>query len=54
MRVPGEIREQEMERAPKIAPPGRIRDFREVEQGFDVETVKRECARCLRCDVKLE
>jgi len=54
MRVPKEIREQEMERAPKIVPQDRIKDFREVEQGFDIEAVKRECARCLRCDVKIE
>jgi len=54
MRVPKEIIEKEMEQAPKIAPQDRIRDFREVEQGFDIETVKRECARCLRCDVKIE
>jgi NADH-quinone oxidoreductase subunit F len=54
MRIPAEIIEQKMERVPKIAPQDRIRDFREVEQGFDINTVKRECARCLRCDVKLE
>ena len=54
MKVPEEIKEQEMARAPKIAPKERIRDFREVEKGFDFETVKRECKRCLRCDVKIE
>jgi NADH-quinone oxidoreductase subunit F len=54
MRVPEEIIEQKMEQAPKIAPQDRIRDFREVEKSFDIETVKRECARCLRCDVKIE
>jgi NADH-quinone oxidoreductase subunit F len=54
MRGPEEIVEQEMARAPKITPTQRIRDFREVEEGFDIETVKRECERCLRCDVKVE
>jgi NADPH-dependent glutamate synthase beta subunit-like oxidoreductase len=54
MRIPEEIVEQEMARAPKIAPAQRIRDFKEVEEGFDMETVKRECERCLRCDVKIE
>jgi NADH-quinone oxidoreductase subunit F len=54
MKVPEEIVEQEMARAPKIAPKARIKDFREVEEGFDIETVKRECERCLRCDVKIE
>jgi NADH-quinone oxidoreductase subunit F len=54
MKIPEEIIEQDMERAPEIAPQDRIRDFREVEQGFDIETMKRECARCLRCDVKME
>ncbi len=54
MRVREEIIEQEMERAPKIAPKERIRDFREVEEGLDIETVKRECGRCLRCDVKIK
>jgi NADH-quinone oxidoreductase subunit F len=54
MRVPDEIIEQAMEQAPKIAPQNRIEDFREVEKGFDIETMKRECARCLRCDVKTQ
>jgi NADH-quinone oxidoreductase subunit F len=54
MRIPEEIIEQGMARAPKIAPQERIRDFREAEGGFDIETVKRECGRCLRCDVKME
>jgi NADH-quinone oxidoreductase subunit F len=54
MRVPDEIIEQQMARAPKIAPHKRIGDFREVEKGLDIETVKRECERCLRCDVKME
>jgi NADH-quinone oxidoreductase subunit F len=54
MRIPEEIIEQEMARAPKIASKARIKDFREVEEGFDIETVKRECRRCLRCDVKIE
>jgi len=53
MRVPEEIVKQEMERVPKVSPQERIRDFREVEMGFDLETVKRECGRCLRCDVKV-
>ena len=53
MRVPEEIVKQEMERVPKISPQERIKGFREVEMGFDLEAVKRECSRCLRCDVKV-
>lgn len=45
---------QKMARAPKISPQERIKDFREVETGFDIKTVERECGRCLRCDVKID
>jgi NADPH-dependent glutamate synthase beta subunit-like oxidoreductase len=54
MKVPGEIVEQGMARAPKVLPHERIKDFREVELGFGGETVKKECGRCLRCDVTIE
>ena len=55
MMVPEEIIEQAMAETPKLDPKERIKDFTaEVELGFDEETAKRECARCLRCDVKLE
>jgi len=54
MKVPGEIVEQGMARAPKGSPHERIKDFREVELGFGGETVKKECGRCLRCDVTIE
>jgi NADH-quinone oxidoreductase subunit F len=54
MRVPEKIVKQEMQRVPKISPQERIKSFKEVEIGFDLETVKRDCDRCLRCDVKVE
>jgi len=54
MKVPEEIVKQDMARTPKISAEERIKDYREVERGFDIETVKRECARCLRCDVKID
>jgi len=39
---------------PKLGADERVKDFREVELGFDEETAKKECGRCLRCDVKLD
>ncbi|MEW6666254.1 MAG: NADH-quinone oxidoreductase subunit NuoF [Thermodesulfobacteriota bacterium] len=54
MTVPKEVVEQAKAEIPKLDPKERIKDFAaEVEIGFDEETAKRECARCLRCDVKL-
>jgi hypothetical protein len=39
----------------KIDPAKRIKEFTtEVEIGYDEETAKKECERCLRCDVKLD
>ena len=53
--LPEEVLEQAMAEVPKLDPKGRIEDFTaEVEIGFDEETAKRECSRCLRCDVKLD
>ena len=55
MTVPEEVIEQAMAIIPKLGPKERIKDFAaEVEIGFDEETAKKECARCLRCDVKLD
>jgi NADPH-dependent glutamate synthase beta subunit-like oxidoreductase len=55
MTVPEQVIEQAREQMPKLDPKERIKDFNaEVELGFDEETAKRECARCLRCDVKLD
>jgi len=55
MKVPEEVIEQAMAEVPKLDPKERIKDFAaEVEIGFDEATAKRECARCLRCDVKEE
>ena len=55
MTVPEEVIEQAMEQMPKLDPKERIKDSTaEVELGFDEETAKRECARCLRCDVNLD
>ena len=55
MKVPEEVIEQPMAKMPKLEPKDRIKDFSaEVELGFDEETAKKECERCLRCDVKLD
>jgi hypothetical protein len=53
MMVPGEVVKQARAEVPKLAPEERIENFNEVELGFDEETARKECARCLRCDVKL-
>ena len=54
MKVPGEIVTQKMARTPTVSSKERIKDFREVELGFDTKTIKKECRRCLRCDVRVE
>lgn len=55
MAVPEKVTVQAMEQMPKLAPEERIRNFAaEVELGFAEETARKECARCLRCDVKLD
>ena len=52
MTLPKEIIETPMAKIPKLDPKARINDFTaEVELGFDEETAKKECGRCLRCDV---
>ncbi len=52
MTLPKEIIETPMAEIPKLEPEDRIKDFAaEVELGFDEETAKKECERCLRCDV---
>ena len=53
MTVPEEVIEQAMAEIPKLNPEERIKDPNaEVELGFDEEIARRECERCLRCDVK--
>ncbi len=54
MKVPAEIIEQDMARTPKVSPSKRIKHFGEVEGSFSTRTIKRECRRCLRCDVRIE
>jgi NADH-quinone oxidoreductase subunit F len=54
MKVPGEIVTQKMARTPTVSSKERIKDFREAELGFDTKTIKEECRRCLRCDVRVE
>ena len=54
MRPPGETVKQEMERPQKKLSAERIKDFSEVEFTFDAESVKKECGRCLRCDIKVD
>jgi hypothetical protein len=52
MTLPKEVIETPMAEIPKLDPEERIKDFTaEVELGFDEETAKKECGRCLRCDV---
>jgi NADH-quinone oxidoreductase subunit F len=53
MKVPEEVVKQARAEMPKLPPEQRIKNFQEVELGFDEETAKKECTRCLRCDVKL-
>jgi NADH-quinone oxidoreductase subunit F len=54
MKIPEEVVKQAGAKMPKLTPEERIKDFREVELGLDEKTARNECARCLRCDVKLE
>ena len=54
MKVPEETIKQPMAEMPKLSPEERIKDFTEVELGFDEETAKNECSRCLWCDVMEE
>jgi len=52
MKLPKEVIAQPMAEVPKLDPEKRIQDFAaEVELGFDEETARKECGRCLRCDV---
>ena len=53
MTVPEEVVKQARAEMPKLPPEQRIKTFQEVELGFDEETARKECARCLRCDVKI-
>jgi NADPH-dependent glutamate synthase beta subunit-like oxidoreductase len=54
MKVPAEIIKQAKAEMPKLAPEERLKSSMEVALGFDEKTARSECARCLRCDVKLE
>lgn len=54
MRPPGETIENPMEKPGKRAIAERVKDFSEVELTFDNERVKKECSRCLRCDIKID
>jgi NADH-quinone oxidoreductase subunit F len=54
MEVPEEIIKQPMAVMSKLPPEERIKGFAEVELGLDEETARKECSRCLRCDVKLD
>ncbi|MBW1773665.1 MAG: NADH-quinone oxidoreductase subunit NuoF [Deltaproteobacteria bacterium] len=54
MKIPEETIKQPMAEMPKLSPEERIKNFMEVELGFDEETAKNECSRCLRCDVMEE
>ncbi len=52
MTLPEKVIEEPMAEIPKLDPKERIKDFTaEVELGFDEATARKECARCLRCDV---
>ena len=54
MTIPGETVKQDMARPDKVSPSERIKNFLEVESGFDYATVKKECGRCLRCDIEID
>jgi len=54
MEMPAESVEQPRAVMPKLDPEERVKNNAEVELGFDEETAKNECSRCLRCDVKIE
>ncbi len=54
MRPPGETIKNPMERPRKRAVAERVKDFSEVEFTFDNESIKKECSRCLRCDIKID
>ena len=54
MKVPEEVIKQARAEMPKMSPEDRIKNFMEVELGLDEEIARKECSRCLRCDVKLE
>jgi NADH-quinone oxidoreductase subunit F len=54
MKVPEETIVQPRAEMPKLSPDERSKSFVEVELGFDEERAKKECSRCLRCDVELE
>jgi len=51
--VPEEIIKQPRARMPMVDPKERVKNFVEIELGYDEETARKECSRCLRCDVKL-
>jgi NADPH-dependent glutamate synthase beta subunit-like oxidoreductase len=53
MMVPEQVVKQARAEMPKLSPEERVKHFKEVELGLDEETARKECARCLRCDVKL-
>jgi NADH-quinone oxidoreductase subunit F len=51
------LEEETVEGKPRIKvglekPEDRVKDFREVEQGFTEEDARREAVRCLRCDLE--
>jgi len=54
MEVPQEVVKQPRAKRPELSADERIKDFREVELGYDEKSARDECARCLRCDVKME
>jgi len=54
MEVPGEVIKQAMAEMPKLPVKERMKGFAEVELGLDEKTARKECSRCLRCDVKLD
>ncbi|HDG98134.1 MAG TPA: NADH-quinone oxidoreductase subunit NuoF [Desulfobacterales bacterium] len=51
--VPEQIVKQPRAKMPMVEPDKRVQNFAEIELGYDEETAREECARCLRCDVKL-
>jgi len=53
MEMPAETAEQPRAIMPQLVPEERVKNNAEVELGFDEEIAKKECSRCLRCDVEM-
>ncbi len=53
MELPASVEKQAMAKSPRLSLEERLGSFKEVEQGLDEETARKEAQRCLRCDIRL-